>query len=478
MKNIQDGSFVRIFKGPDGRPFMEVGERLNDDPEEFRLLWSLNVDGFQVEGANIHGVSRSATIMSMACLSADGDTRFDTGVVYLAAVIPGEPGIRYIHHYVRPLIDQLLESWERGVRYTYNEGGRHLPENVRPTPNSVQKFDARSAVAIIIADSPAARALAGFMSITSHHYCFIHNQPNLRFLGDTNFEDWEPLIDEDLRQAARDWVNATDPKERAAIWALHGTRQSELWRLIYLEPTKQIPVEAMHGVFERLCHQYALAGLQLFEDKKGILSPGRVASYSYAFELPPRPVDVRNRPQSNLREDVDEADQPADDTQPDFADVDMDVDAAYNPDVAFGGAPFQEREMDIEQDLPEAIERRRQLQVLRGSLSAKECSQVLSIHRRLTIPLTHEPRPPRKNDPTKTQRTPEQWLADGLSANNMNALRFVAIDIGVKVTPGVEGKAPQKTDYGRALAQWVRLMHDLSALYTSSQTFPSPLAPR
>lgn len=458
MRNVQDGDFVRILMGQNGKPFMEVGERSNNDPEEFRLLWSLNVDGFQVEGANIHGVSRSATVISMACLSADGDTRFDTGVVYLSAVVPGEPGIKYIHHYIRPLVDQLLESWERGVRSTYKIVDPDPRSNLAHSDREpVQVFDSRSALAAIVADAPAGRSLMGLSALNSHHFCFVHDQPNLRFLGDTNFEEWQPLLDDILRQAAQDWVNATDTTARKEIWRVFGTRMAELWRLPYLRPTIQLVIEGMHGLFERICYQYTLAALQIFEDKKGNLSPGKVASYSFDFEMPPRPVDVRDRPRPGSNQDVDDADEPIDETQPNFADVDMDVDAAYDPDVAFGGAPFQERETDVEEEGPEADERRRQLQELRSVISAKECTQVLSIHRRLTIPLSEELHPSKRSDTTKTPRTPEQWLADGLSANNMNALRFVAIDLGLKVTPAVAGKHVQKADYGHALARWVRL---------------------
>lgn len=449
MTDIRDGEFVRILKGRDGKPFMEIGQRSEGSPEEFRLLWSLNVDGFQVEGANIHGVSRSATIMTMACLSVDGDTRFGADIVYLSSVIPGEPGVNHLHHYLRPLVDQLYESWSDGVRFTYTDVDTKLRDDLS-VPSHRTTFDSRSAVAAIVCDSPAGRTLMGFNTIKSHHFCFIHNNPNLRFLGNTDFENWVPLENDILRNASSRWMNESSHAERKKIKLLYGAQYSEMWRLPYLDAPLQLIIDAMHGL-ARVGQEHAIVALQLFEHKKSALTPGTVACYSYAFELPPRPV-ARDQPNDQGEQNDDDV---VDESQPNFDGVDLDVDVAYDPDISFGGAPSEYRE-PVDEATQEGRDRMRQLHELRGVMPANDCIHVLRIHRRLTIPLGDGLKPHKKNNTNETPRSPVQWLKDGLAANNLNALRFVAIDLGLSITPSNMGKSPLKTDYAHALAEWVR----------------------
>lgn len=452
LRSIQDGSFVRILKGVDGRLFMDIGDPSDGEPEQFRLVWSLNVDGFLVEGANMHGAHRSATAMSMACLSADGSVRFDSGVLYLAAIWPDDPGKDYHDHYVKPLVDDLVESWEKGIRYIFEETAP-LPPSIRATQTfdcpEPEIFDVRCALAAMVTDSPAGRKLMGFAPIRSHHFCFVCDVSNLAFLGRTDFENWAVLDDQKLRELALRWAHG-GTAVRKLIYEHYGLQYSVMWRLQYLRPALQLIVEGMHGLFESACCRHALAALQLFDKKGKHIAPGKVACYSYPFELPPRATDLHDR--GDMDGPVEDAHGPwQDPTQPDLSDIDMDIDISYDAELAFGGAPMQARTPDL--DGPEASERRRQLQELRRSLTAKECNQVLLIHARLTAPLDDSQKPPATND--GPPRTPVEWLADGLSSHNKTPLEFVAVDLGLHVTAQNPSKSPTKKDYGRALAEWV-----------------------
>ncbi|KAJ3804650.1 hypothetical protein F5876DRAFT_13698, partial [Lentinula aff. lateritia] len=51
------------------------------------------------------------------------------------------------------------------------------------------------------------------------------------------------------KEASESWINAKTLKEREAIASFYGTRYSELWRLPYWDPTKQLLVDPMHTIF-------------------------------------------------------------------------------------------------------------------------------------------------------------------------------------------------------------------------------------
>ncbi|KII87891.1 hypothetical protein PLICRDRAFT_63742, partial [Plicaturopsis crispa FD-325 SS-3] len=109
--DIRDGEFVRKFKGPDGRLFVDRGD-------ESRLLFLINVDGFATEGTNLHGAHNSSIVISMSCANLPGTIRNDAANLYLGGIIQGphEPNSQQTQHYLRPLVDDLIIAYERGIR--------------------------------------------------------------------------------------------------------------------------------------------------------------------------------------------------------------------------------------------------------------------------------------------------------------------------------------------------------------------------
>ena len=78
------------------------------------------MDFFASEGMTLRGANASSGIIAAACLNLPADIRYKCEYMYLAAVIPGpdEPHLTELNHYIRPIIDQLLVSWERRVHFT------------------------------------------------------------------------------------------------------------------------------------------------------------------------------------------------------------------------------------------------------------------------------------------------------------------------------------------------------------------------
>src|SRR5882757_3194416 len=78
------------------------------------------MDFFNLEGMNLHGANKSSGIISMACLNLPLDIRYKPKNMYLAGIIPGpkQPSLEHLNHYIRPLIDDMVDSWERGINFS------------------------------------------------------------------------------------------------------------------------------------------------------------------------------------------------------------------------------------------------------------------------------------------------------------------------------------------------------------------------
>ncbi|HEV7738573.1 MAG TPA: hypothetical protein VGO47_14530 [Chlamydiales bacterium] len=240
-KNFFEAEFVKSFGGPGNSPETLFIQRHG----EARLLWVLNVDFFNPEGLRIRGATKSSGIISMACLNLGLDICYKPENMYIAGVVAGpqEPHMTELNHYLRPLIDDLLESWTKGVHYS-------------KTASSPMGRISRSAIAIVACDLPAARKTAQLASFTSHFYCSVCQCSQKSTLGRVDYDNWLPRDNELIRTHAEKWNAASSTQERIRIFTAHGVRWSELWRLPYWDPSKQLIVDSMHTILEVLvqCH--------------------------------------------------------------------------------------------------------------------------------------------------------------------------------------------------------------------------------
>ncbi|KAJ3885702.1 hypothetical protein GG344DRAFT_30407, partial [Lentinula edodes] len=191
-----DGRFFHEFRAHDGQLFIA------NRGEEGRWFFVFNADFFNVEGNRIRGKTSSTGMMAMSCLNLPLEIRNDHAYLYMPGIIrgPHEPnaGDAEHCHYLRPLIDDLVKGFTRGVR----------PYATFRTRNN---------------DIPYGR-------------------------------NWKPLDDGLLRRAAEQWRNAL-LKDRKAIEELFGTRFSELWRLPYWRLC-QMGIDPMHAMFLILLQRY------------------------------------------------------------------------------------------------------------------------------------------------------------------------------------------------------------------------------
>lgn len=239
VNDILEAEFLRSFEGPNRSKTLFL-----DRKEEGRFIFSLNVDYFNVEGMRIHGASTSCGIISMACLNLPPDLRYKPENMYLT-IIPGprEPHLTEVNHYLKPLVDDLVVSWKRGVRFSKTA--------LHPLGRTTH-----SAIAAVVSDLPAARQSTALAGHGSHHYCTVCQCYHRTTIGRTDHENWAIRDNVSLREYAEQWKNAPTSADQEKIFKAHGTRWSELWRLPYWDPSRQLVVDAMHCILEGLVEHH------------------------------------------------------------------------------------------------------------------------------------------------------------------------------------------------------------------------------
>ncbi|KAJ3803931.1 hypothetical protein F5876DRAFT_53988, partial [Lentinula aff. lateritia] len=233
-----DGRFYFELKGPDGKFFVREREK------EGRWFFKLHADFFNIEG-NLHGGKHNSTgIMSMSCLNLPLEIREDQAYVYIPGVIQGprEPDAKAgaYNHYLRPLIDEILVAYTRGIQCASSDGQETPYERTH-----------RVVLANISMDAKASHPFAG------------------------------------LSRA-----------EREKIEHLFGVRFSEFWRLPYFSPSKQVSIDPMHAL-KNIFGNFFCDALRLDnpcstkEPKNKDTTPVSSIAHFYQF-TPPPPLSLVN----------------------------------------------------------------------------------------------------------------------------------------------------------------------------------------
>ena len=114
MHDIFDGEVLCNFSGPDGKHFSVSGE-------EGRYVFSLCVDFFNPLSNKQAGKKISVGLISLVCLNLPPELQYKPENMFLTGVIPHEPPLNALNHYLTPLVDSLLNFWNPGVCFTCTE---------------------------------------------------------------------------------------------------------------------------------------------------------------------------------------------------------------------------------------------------------------------------------------------------------------------------------------------------------------------
>ena len=258
MHDIWDGSVLQNFIGPDSQPFM------HRSGNEGRLVFGLNVDGFNAHGTSNSGKAFSIGGIYMVCFNLPPEIRYDMENVYLVGIIPGpdEPSTSEVNHVLRPLIDGLLVLWQDGIYLSR-------------TPKHFHGRLVRAALIPLICDLPAARRVSGLGAHSFRLFCSECKLTRAK-INELDSSKWERRTQEEHREHAENWRNAQTPSDQARVFKEYGIRWSELLRLPYWDPTKYIVIDSMHGFYLRMFHRHIrdIWGMSVeFKDGNGLVGP-------------------------------------------------------------------------------------------------------------------------------------------------------------------------------------------------------------
>jgi hypothetical protein len=294
LYDIKDGSAIRELPGPDGLPFLTGGKG-----DELRLVLALSVDGFNPFHLKQSGKSVSVSHITMSCLNLPPQIRNKPENLYLAGVIPGpsEPSTTAINHYMAPIVDMLLYSWEHGTWFSVGESFILV----------------RCAIACLVADLPAARRVGGMASHSANLFCSLCE---LRKGERSNLhpENWPMRSYEKLVTSAKQWRDAQSEAARAKLFQSTGVRWSELLRLPHWDPTKHIVVDGMHNLFLGLSQHHIRKVLGIGQP---ILKSRKKSDRSRNLQVSHRPLEhtgQSNRDMNVKNTDSDEVGKERDDT--------------------------------------------------------------------------------------------------------------------------------------------------------------------
>jgi hypothetical protein len=240
MKDIFDAEVLRNFKGLDGQHFSTGGE-------EGRYVFSLCIDYFNPLGNKQAGKKKSIGLISMVCLNLPPEMRYKPENMFLFGIIPGpnEPPLACFNHYLHILVEELLEFWHSGIRFSRTSAcyyGRVV----------------RCALICVVCDLLAARKVNGFAAVGHTQMCAICHC--MRQKQDNLNDSFATLgirrTGEEIRESAQLYLDAENEKGRKDTVTATGIRWSELYRLPYFDPSRMVVVDCMHNLFLGLVQEH------------------------------------------------------------------------------------------------------------------------------------------------------------------------------------------------------------------------------
>lgn len=183
------------------------------------------------------GKSVSCGAIVLYCLNLPLSLRFLPENVYVLGMIPGphEPDVWTISHVLAAAQKMLLRF--------------DLPGKILPICRHPEGVMVAARVIPLIADLPAIRKVAGFLSHAAKPFCSfckcLHDN-----LEDLDFGNWMPRDGIEVRNQAEEWKGAITVSAKEALAKKTGVRWTPLHDLPYWDPVKHVVLGFMHNFLE------------------------------------------------------------------------------------------------------------------------------------------------------------------------------------------------------------------------------------
>lgn len=229
LSDVIHGTVLRGFKGPDGSRFMS---------HQRNLAPMMNVDWFQPFKHSPYSIG----VIYLSSMNLPRGERFKRENIIVVGIIPGPGEPWRLNPYLVPLVSELKELWEDGIRVCHSK-----------SPTVPEKFFA--AVLLVACDVTAARNLCGLLGRAARMGCskckkeFISGE---HFGSKMNFGGFENCLRcttighrcEAQEILAEDRYQGREDKQ-----AKYGTRYCQFIQLEYFDCIRFTIVDPLHNLF-------------------------------------------------------------------------------------------------------------------------------------------------------------------------------------------------------------------------------------
>ncbi|OAD76872.1 hypothetical protein PHYBLDRAFT_102304, partial [Phycomyces blakesleeanus NRRL 1555(-)] len=154
---------------------------------------------------------------------------------------PKEPKSEEINHYIKPLVDKMIQLY-LGIQI--------------PTYQQTDGATVRAALLMVACDIPAARKTSGFTAHNSTCVCYKCDNQFSRLPGTSSVDfhgsdcdQWRHRSDRANRVHAEEWNSASTPSERQQLEVEYGVQWSQLYHLGYFDLVHGTIIDVMHNLF-------------------------------------------------------------------------------------------------------------------------------------------------------------------------------------------------------------------------------------
>jgi len=242
--DLQDASGHPFFLGPE---------------EEGRLVFSLSVDSFNPFHMKTAKQKASSTGIWLVLLNLPPQLRYLLENIFLVGVIPG-PGklaTDEINHYLKPLVQSLLEFWDPGVFFSC-------------TCNKCLGKLFKAILVPLVADMLRVCQILGLPGVaTAHYFCTFCD------LNILDPAEWPTKNTDHIRYITHMYKDAPSESKQHELFQVYGLRWLALLDLPYWNLVLYAIIDLMHaldlGLFQHHCCKLSRSIL-LFRGETGLWS--------------------------------------------------------------------------------------------------------------------------------------------------------------------------------------------------------------